>query len=147
MIAKRRPLSLTRRGFDFESFMWLFVRLSALAMYLCAFIGLVGALIMGARTQVNFSDLLRWTFMPDSNHVLMNTTLNNIANADAWTSLFWKLMGSIFVSFAASHGLHGVLSVVEDYQKNPVVRRILRYVVLLLTFIGIAIAIYVIWKR
>ena len=147
MIAKHRTVSLARRGFDFEIFMWLFVRLSALAMYLCAFIGLVGALIMGARTQVNFADLLRWSFMPDSNHVLMNTTLNNIANADAWASIFWKLMGSLFVTFAASHGLHGVLSVVEDYLKNRMVRRILRIVVLVLTFLGIGIAIHVIWTR
>jgi succinate dehydrogenase hydrophobic anchor subunit len=147
MAAKPRTLSLAKRGFDFEIFMWLFVRYSALAMYVCALTGLVGALIMGARTQVNFADLLRWSFMPDSNHVLMNTTLNNIANADAWASLFWKLMGSAFVAFAVSHGLHGVLSVVEDYQKNRLVRRILRYVVLLFTFVGIAIAIYVIWTR
>jgi succinate dehydrogenase hydrophobic anchor subunit len=56
-------------------------------------------------------------------------------------------MGSTFVTFAVSHGLHGVLSVIEDYQKNPVVRRILRYVVLALTFAGIAIAIYVVWTR
>ena len=147
MVAKHRTVSFFKRGFDFEIFMWLFTRLSALAMYACAFVGLVGALIMGARTQVNFADLLRWSFMPDSNHVLMNTTLNNIANADAWASLFWKIMGSLFVTFAASHGLHGVLSVVEDYLKNPVVRRILRIFVLLLTFAGIAIAITVVWTR
>ena len=147
MAAKHRTLSLARRGFDFEIFMWLFTRLSALAMYLCAFTGLVGALIMGARTQVNLADLLRWSFMPDSNHVLMNTTVNNIANAEAWTSLFWKIMGSTFVAFATSHGLHGVLSVIEDYLKNPVVRRILRIVSLVLTFVGIAIAIYVFWTR
>jgi succinate dehydrogenase hydrophobic anchor subunit len=147
MATKHRTLSIANRGFDFEIFMWLFVRLSALAMYLCAFIGLVGALIMGARTQVNFADLLRWSFMPDSNHVLMNTTLNNIANADAWASLFWKIMGSTFVAFAVSHGLHGVLTVIEDYQKNLLVRRILRYVVLMFTFVGIAIAIYVVWTR
>ena len=147
MAAKNRTLSLAGRGFNFDIFMWLFVRLSALAMYLCAFIGLVGALILGARTQVNFADLLRWTFMPDSNHVLMNTTLNNIANADAWASLFWKIMGSIFVTFAVSHGLHGVLSVVEDYLKNSMVRRNLRIISLVLTFVGIAIAITVIWTR
>ena len=147
MAVKNRTLSLAKRGFDFEIFMWLYTRLSALAMYLCAFIGLVGALIMGARTQVNFADLLRWSFMPDSNHVLMNTTLNNIANAAAWASVYWKLMGSLFVTFAVSHGLHGVLSVEEDYLKNPTVRKILRYVVLALTFVGIAIAITVIWTR
>ncbi|MGB8214808.1 MAG: hypothetical protein WCE68_14725 [Anaerolineales bacterium] len=147
MAVKHRILTLSQRGFDFEIFMWLFTRLSALAMYLCALIGLVGALIMGARTQVNFADLLRWSFMPDSNHVLMNTTLNNISNADAWASLFWKVMGSIFVAFTTSHGLHGVLSVVEDYLKNRLVRQVLRIVGLLLTLAGIAIAITVIWTR
>jgi succinate dehydrogenase hydrophobic anchor subunit len=147
MAEKQRTLSLARRGFDFEIFMWLFVRLSALAMYLCAFIGLVGALIMGARTQVNLADLIRWSFMPDSNHVLMNTTLNNIANTDAWATLFWKLMGSAFVAFATSHGLHGLLSVIEDYLKNRTVRRFLRILSLVLTFVMIAIAIYVIWTR
>ena len=145
MFANRRTVSFAKRGFDFEIFMWLFVRLSALAMYLFALIGLVGALIMGARTQVNFADLMRWTFMPDSNHVLMNTTLNNIANLDAWVTLFWKIMGSLFVTFAAAHGLHGVLSVAEDYIKSPALRRILRIFVLVLTFVGIGIAIYVVW--
>lgn len=147
MTEKHRTLSLSKRGFDFEIFMWLFVRISALAMYFFAFVGLIGALIMGARTQVNFADLMRWTFMPDSNHVLMNTTLNNIANLDVWSSLFWKLMGSTFVAFATAHGFHGVLSVVEDYLKNDVVRRILRILVLILTLVGIAIAVYVIWTR
>jgi succinate dehydrogenase hydrophobic anchor subunit len=56
-------------------------------------------------------------------------------------------MGSLFVTFAVSHGLHGVLSVEEDYLKNSTVRKILRYVVLALTFIGIAIAMDVIWTR
>ena len=147
MAAKHRTLFLTKRGFDFEIFMWLYTRLSALAMYLCAFIGLVGALIMGARAQVNFADLLRWSFMPDSNHVLMNTTINNIADTAAWANVFWKIMGSIFVAFATSHGLHGLLSVEEDYLKNPVVRKVLRYLVLALTFVGVAIAITVIWTR
>ena len=40
---KSRTVSLFKRGYNFETFMWLFTRLSALAMYLCAFIGLVGA--------------------------------------------------------------------------------------------------------
>ena len=147
MTAKPRTLSLARRGFDFEIFMWLFTRLTALGMYLCAIIGLVGALIMGARTQVNLADLIRWSFMPDSNHVLMNTTLNNIANTDAWATLFWKIMGSLFVAFAASHGMHGVLSVVEDYLKNGMVRRILRILGLVLTIVVIGIGIYVLWTK
>jgi len=77
----------------------------------------------------------------------MNTTINNIADTAAWANVFWKIMGSIFVSFATSHGLHGLLSVEEDYLKNPVVRKVLRYLVLALTFVGVAIAITVIWTR
>ena len=145
MTTKPRSLSLARRGFDFEIFMWLFTRLSALAMYLCAIIGLVGALIMGARAQVNLADLVRWTFMPNSNHVLMNTTLNNIADTEAWATLFWKIMGSTFVVFAVSHGLHGLLSVIEDYLMHGVARKVLRIVGLLLTCVMIAIGIYVLW--
>jgi succinate dehydrogenase hydrophobic anchor subunit len=135
MAARHRTLSFAKRGFDFEIFMRLFVRLAALAMYL------------GARTQVNLADLIRWSFMPDSNHVLMNTTLNDIANADAWASLFWKIMGSTFVAFAAAHGMHGLLSVIEDYLKNRLVRRLLRIVGLVLTLVVIAIGIYVLWTR
>ena len=141
---KPRTVSLLKRGFDFETLMWLFTRLSALAMYLCAFIGLVGALLMGARTQLNMADLIRWTFMPDSNHALLNTA-NQIVTPDAWMTGFWRVMGSIFVFFAASHGLHGLLEVLEDYNSITWLRRTLRYLVLVLTVVMIGIGIYVIW--
>jgi succinate dehydrogenase hydrophobic anchor subunit len=144
MTAKHRTVSLSKRGFDFETFMWLFTRLSALAMYLCAFIGLIGALIIGARTQMNLADLIRWTFMPNPNHVLLNTS-NNILNPDAWMTVFWKVTGSVFILFATSHGLHGLLSVVEDYITRPWVRRTLRILVMVLTLVMIAIGIYVLW--
>ena len=141
---KSRTVSLTKRGFDFETFMWLFTRLSALAMYLCAFIGLIGALIMGARTQMNLADLIRWSFMPDSNHSLLNTS-NQILQPDAWMTLFWKVMGCIFITFATSHGLHGLLNVLEDYNTIPWLRRTLRILGLVLTVVMIAIGIYVLW--
>jgi succinate dehydrogenase hydrophobic anchor subunit len=141
---KPRTVSLFKRAYNFETFMWLFTRLSALAMYLCAFIGLVGALIMGARTQMNMADLMRWTFMPDSNHALLNTA-NQILTPDAWMTVFWKVMGSILVFFATSHGLHGVLSVIEDYNGISWLRATLRILVLVLTVVMIGIGIYVIW--
>ncbi len=141
---KQRTISLLKRGFDFETFMWLFTRLSALAMYLCAFIGLVGALIMGARTQLNMADLIRWTFMPDANHALLNTA-NQIVTPDVWMTGFWKVMGSIFIVFAASHGLHGLLEVLEDYNSIVWLRRTLRIVVFGVTIIMIAVGIYVMW--
>jgi succinate dehydrogenase hydrophobic anchor subunit len=141
---KSRYVSFLKRGFDFETLMWLFTRLSALAMYLCAFIGLVGALIMGARTQLNMADLIRWTFMPDPNHALLNTA-NQIVTPDAWMTSFWRVMGSIFVAFAASHGLHGLLEVLEDYNSIVWLRWTLRYLVLTVMIIMIAIGVYVIW--
>ena len=116
------------------------MRLSALAMYTCAFIGLIGALILGARTQMNLADVIRWTFMPNPNHVL-NTNVPDLA---PWTTIFWKVMGSVFVLFATSHGLHGLLSVIEDYITTPWVRRTLRIIVLVLVLVMTVIGIYMI---
>jgi succinate dehydrogenase hydrophobic anchor subunit len=138
---KPRTISLRERGFDFETVMWIFTRISALAMYLCALIGIVGALIMGARTDMNMADLIRWTFMPSPTHVL-NTNVPDLA---PWSTLFWKVTGSIFIFFATSHGLHGLLSVIEDYVSRPWIRRTLRIIVLLLTPVLIAVAVYVLW--
>ena len=61
-------------------FMWLFTRLSALAMYLIAIMGITGALLMGARQNMTMADLMRWAFMPNPNHVA-NT---NIPDIDVW---------------------------------------------------------------
>ena len=138
---KSRTVSMAKRGFNFETTMWIFTRLSALAMYLFALIGIVGALIMGARTQMNMADLIRWTFMSNPNHVL-NT---NVADLVPWSSAFWKLTGSAFLFFAASHGLHGVLSVIEDYLTHPGLRKFLRLVVFVILVVMTAIGIYVLW--
>ena len=45
---KSRSLSLSQRGMNFETLMWLFTRLSALGMYALIIFGLIGALIMGS---------------------------------------------------------------------------------------------------
>jgi succinate dehydrogenase hydrophobic anchor subunit len=140
MAEKHRTISLARRGFDFDTVLWIYTRLSALAMYLCAFIGLVGALIMGARTDMNLADVIRWTFMPNPNHVL-NTNIPDLA---PWSTVFWKVMGSIFVVFATSHGLHGLLSVLEDYLSRRRLRAALRIIILLLTLLMSGIGIYMI---
>jgi succinate dehydrogenase hydrophobic anchor subunit len=132
---------MAKRGFDFETTMWVFTRLSALAMYLFALIGIVGAFIMGARTQMNMANLIRWTFMPSPTHVL-NT---NVADLVPWSTAFWKLTGSAFVFFAASHGLHGVLSVIEDYLTHPGLRKFLRLLVFVILVVMTAIGIYVLW--
>lgn len=137
---KPRTVSMSRRGFDFETSMWLFTRLSALLMYLFALIGIVGALIMGARTQMNLADILRWTFMPNPNHVL-NTNVPDLA---PWSTVFWKVLGSLFVFFATSHGLHGLLSVLEDYISRVWLRKSLRILIVVIVLLMSGIGIYVI---
>jgi succinate dehydrogenase hydrophobic anchor subunit len=136
-----RKVSLLKRGFDFETTMWIFTRISALAMYLFALIALVGALVMGARTQMNLADLIRWMFMSNPNHVL-NT---DVLAIEPWSTALWKLTGSAFVFFAASHGLHGLLSVLEDYLSHPGWRRFWRLLVILILLIMTAIGIYLLW--
>jgi len=129
-----------QRGFNFEYIMWLFTRLSALAMYLLALIGVTGALLMGARQEMSMADLMRWAFMPNPNHVL-NT---NVPNIDAWKTLFWQVMGITFLFFAGSHGLHGLLNVVEDYLTQAKVRLFLRILVFCIWLLVSVIGIYVI---
>ncbi|MFC2064101.1 hypothetical protein ACFLXB_03280 [Chloroflexota bacterium] len=136
-----RKVSLLKRGFDFETTMWIFTRISALAMYLFALIALVGALVMGARTQMNLADLIRWMFMSNSNHVL-NT---DILAFEPWNTTLWKLTGSTFVFFATSHGLHGLLSVIEDYLSHPGWRKFLRSLVILIMLVMTIIGIYLLW--
>ncbi|MCX7607986.1 MAG: hypothetical protein N2049_02035 [Anaerolineales bacterium] len=141
MKPSKRTLSLKERGFDFETFMWFYTRISALAMYLFGFVALLGAMVMGARLHMTLADVIRWSFMPTLYHV-QNTDIPAI---EPWVSLFWKLTASLFVLFAAGHGLHGLLSVIEDYMTIPWLRRTFRMVVLAL-WVGVSyIGIYLIW--
>ena len=137
MKEKRRTTPLG--GFNFDYIMWLFTRLSALAMYLIAIVGVTGALLMSARQNMTVADLMRWAFMPNPNHVV-NT---NIPDIEVWKTLFWQLMGVLMLFFAGAHSLHGLLNVLEDYISSKKVRMTLRYLVLLIwvaiTLVGIAV--------
>src|SRR5512142_1065318 len=106
--------TIPQRGFNFDYIISIFTRLSALAMYALGFIGITGALIMGARQQMSFPDLMRWAFTPEVTHVI-NT---NVVNIDAWKTIFWQVMGSLTVLVAAAHGYHGLLNVLDDYVKR-----------------------------
>src|SRR5271157_1184018 len=96
-------------GLHFDYVMWLFTRLSALAMYALAIVGVIGALLMGARTSMQLPDLMRWAFMPEATHVRST----NVTDLLAWRTLFWQIMGSLVVILASAHALHGVLSILE----------------------------------
>lgn len=54
MDTKTRTLSLKQRGLNFEMLMWIFTRLSALAMYAIFLVGLVGAFLDGSALPDEF---------------------------------------------------------------------------------------------
>ena len=130
-----------QRGVNFDYIMWLYTRLSALAMYALGLVGIIGALVMGARTQMSLPDLMRWAFTPEVTHVL-NT---NVANIDAWRTLFWRLMGSLLVLVGGAHGYHGLLNVLDDYVKSAGGRLFLRYFTIAIWIAMTVVAIYVIF--
>ena len=135
----KRTLPLNKRGFNFEMQMWIYTRLSALGMYLFLFIGIIGALIMGARTQMNMADVIRWGIMPNTSHIAST----NVVDTTSWESVFWKLTGSALVLLAVSHGVHGLVVIADDYIASDNGRKIVRLISMvcmaLFTFIGLSI--------
>lgn len=138
----KRTLPLNKRGFNFESQMWIFTRLSALGMYLFILIGIIGALVMGARTQMNMADVIRWGFMPQISHVV-NT---NVTDTVLWESILWKLTGSALVLLAVSHGVHGLVVIADDYIASKLGRQIVRLISMVAMASFTFIALYIVWK-
>lgn len=138
---KSSDLSLSKRGFSFEIFMWLFTRLSALAMYFLILIGFLGMLIMGARTHMNFADTLRWAMMPLVAH-LRNS---NVADVTPWASPFWKLAGSALLLLAVVHGIHGLVVISDDYLTTARQHQIVR-ILSIIFIVGLSgLGLFLIW--
>lgn len=138
---KTRTLSPSKRGLNFEMLMWIFTRLSALGMYLFVLIGIIGALVMGARNEMNFADMMRWGFMPNGTHV-QNT---NISELPLWITPFWKLSASALYLLAVSHGVHGLVVIADDYISSKLGRNIVRWISIV-TIVSMAfVGLYVIW--
>ncbi|NOY99697.1 MAG: hypothetical protein GXP40_10935 [Chloroflexi bacterium] len=135
-----RSRTVPQRGLNFEYLMWLFTRLSGLGMYILALVGVVSALVMGARTQMDMATLMRWTFMPNPSHVASS----DIVNLDAWANAFWQIMGMLIVFFAGTHGLNGLRVVIEDYIGSTWLRPVLRGLIFLIWLFMIIVAVYVI---
>jgi len=138
---KTRTLPLSKRGLSFETIMWFFTRLSALGMYFFILVGIIGALIMGARNQMNFADLLRWGFMPNETHV-QNTNVPDLA---PWGSPFWRLSGSALLLLAVAHGVHGLVVIADDYIVTPRGRQVVRLLSIVVMLAMSGIGLYVIW--
>ena len=138
---KSRSLPLKDRGLNFEMIMWIVTRLTALAMYALLLTAVIGALIMGARTQMNLADVIRWGFMPNSAHVQST----NVPDLVPWASTFWQLVASAFLMIAVGHGVHGLVVIADDYIVKPRGRSIVRVLSILMMIAMIAMGLYIIW--
>ena len=142
MTSKSRNLSITKRGLmSFETIMWVFTRLSALGMYALIIFGLIGALIMGARNNMNFADVMRWAFMPNVTHV-ENTDL---VDTSPWSSPLWKLTASALLIIAVGHGVHGLVVIADAYIATAKGRGIVRIFSGIMILSMIVIGLYLVW--
>jgi succinate dehydrogenase hydrophobic anchor subunit len=128
-------------GMNFEYMMWIFTRISGLAMLLLAVIGVSGALLMGARTQMDLPTLVRWMFFPNPNHVI-NSDIPDIAMG--WATAYWQIMQMLLIFFAATHGFNGLRVVIEDFIGQSFARPMLRGLIFLLWLFSLIVAVYVI---
>jgi len=141
MAAKPKTLSLFKRGLNFEMAMWLFTRLSALTMYALILFAIMGALLMGARTQMNFADVMRWGFMPNNTHV-QSTDVPDLA---PWSTPFWRLAGSALLLVAVAHGVHGLVVIADDYIVTSRARSIVRIISVVFMLSMSVLGLYVLW--
>jgi succinate dehydrogenase / fumarate reductase membrane anchor subunit len=127
-------------GWNLEYMMWIFIRISGLAFFLLAIIGLLGALYMGARLQMNVGTLVRWVFFPNPNHVLDS----EIPNIDTWANGLWQIFQISILFFGGTHGLNGLRVVLEDYVHRPGMQLLVRFSIFMLWIVMLMLAIYVV---
>lgn len=142
MATKSRVLPLSKRGLNFEMLMWLFTRLSALAMYALILFAVIGALVMGARTQMNMADVLRWGFMPNPNHVQST----DVPALEPWATPFWAVTGSLLLLVAVAHGVHGLVVIADDYIVSSGGRKIVRFLSIVMMIAMILMGLYILWQ-
>lgn len=140
-MTKSRTLPLSKRGMNFETLMWYFTRLSALAMYALIIFGLIGALVMGARNQMNFADVMRWAFMPNSTHVQST----DVPDLVPWATYFWRSVASLLLFVASAHGVHGLVVIADDYIAGSTGRKIVRLLSIVMLASVTVIGVYVLW--
>jgi succinate dehydrogenase hydrophobic anchor subunit len=135
-----RSRAMPKPSWNLDYMMWVFTRLSGLSLILLVVIGISAGLLMGARSQMDLGTLMRWTFFPNSNHVLDS----EIPDLYLWANGFWQIMQILVVFFAATHGFNGLRVVIEDYSLSGFWQIFLRFLILLLWIFSILVGIYVI---
>ena len=141
MATKSRTLPLSKRGLTFEMFMWMFTRLSALGMYALILFAIIGALVMGARNNMNLADVMRWGFMPVNTHVQST----NVPDLAPWSSPFWRLTASALLLLAVAHGVHGLVVIADDYITTSRGRNIVRLLSIIMMGSMSLIGLYILW--
>lgn len=126
---------------SFEYMMWIFTRISGLAMIILAIIGMSGAFLLGARTQVDLPTLMRWSFFPNPNHVV-NSNIPDVALG--WATAYWQIMQMMIFFFAATHAFNGLRVVLEDFIGQSFLQPLLRGLVFLLWLFSLITAVFVI---
>ena len=134
-----RTLPISKRGFNFETVMWMFTRITVLAIYGLILAGIIGALVMSARTGANLADILYWAFFPNLSR--------NPLGAYIGVTILAKLMVTAFVLVVSGHGVHGVLEILDDYFTGALARRWSRNFIIIYAIIANIIALYVIWTK
>jgi succinate dehydrogenase hydrophobic anchor subunit len=127
-------------GWTLEYMMFLFTRISGLAFFLLAIVGLLSALYMGARLHMNVGTVMRWTFFPNPNHVLDS----EIPNIDPWANGLWQIFQILILFLAGTHGLNGLRVVLEDYIKPQGLQLLIRFLVFILWIFMLMVAVYVV---
>ena len=135
-----RSRAMPKPSWNLDYMMWVFTRLSGLSLILLVVIGISAGLLMGARSQMDLGTLMRWTFFPNSSHVLDS----EIPDLYLWANGFWQIMQILVLFFAATHGFNGLRVVIEDYSLSGFWQVFLRFLILLLWIFSILVGIYVI---
>jgi succinate dehydrogenase hydrophobic anchor subunit len=136
-----RPRYIPQRGINLDYLMWLFTRISGVGIVLLALIGLVSAMYMGARLQMDLPTVLRWTFLPNPSHVV-NSNIPDVALG--WANAFWQIMQFLIISLAFTHAANGLRMIAEDYVGHTLWQPFVRAFFALLWLAMIIIAVYVI---
>jgi len=133
-----RTLPISKRGLNFETFMWAFTRFTVIAMYGLIIVGILGGLRLSMITGINFGDIMYWAFFP-----------NMVANplGQVWMNIVARLMVIAFVLTACGHGVHGVLEIFDDYFTGEGARRWARNIVITYAIVACIIAVYVILTK
>lgn len=134
-----RTIPFSKRGFNFETTMWLFTRFTVIAMYGLIIAGIIGGLMMSAKTGANLSDILYWAFFPNK--------AGNPIGAFIGMTVLAKLMVTAFVLVVCGHGVHGVLEILDDYFTSHFARRWSRNFIITYAIVTSLIAMYIIWTK